>query len=187
MVEEQQPVEQIYEIPRDLYEIYMKARAETFLVTSFSMLYFKILNLIDVGKEMLPNEPESIQLRSEVENLLKHMNTYPQPSQLEYTTEGTYRIDAGSRSIGLITVRPEDIEQGRDESREQKATSLIPRLKEIDNKIFKKLVEYQIVDVKRPEMEDLMIQDVMLSIQKKYEEKEDREREALEESEGGEK
>jgi hypothetical protein len=150
--------------PRDLYELYMTARSELFTVINFTILYFKLIFLIDLGKEMLPDTYAG--LRRAAEQLLNDAKTYPGPSQLDFTGT-TYRISSGSDMTGLIEVRMEDINTGRDESKEQKATSLLPRIKEMDSKIFKSLIESGVVEVKRPSMEEVLMQDVMASIQEK--------------------
>lgn len=151
--------------PRDLHELYLTARAETFVQTTFYHLYFKILFLIDIGKEMLPDTEDCIELRNSAVQLLEDMKTYPSASQMEYTAEGNYRISTSRQDTGLIEVREQDLEQGREESREQKATQLLPRLKRMDSRIFEKLVAYGIIDIKKPSLEELMRQDVMTDMQ----------------------
>lgn len=150
--------------PRDLYELYMMARAELYSVVNFNTLYFKMLFLIDLGKEMLPAEYDG--LRRAAEKLLSDTGTYPQPSQMEFTGQ-TYRISTGASTTGLIEVRVEDVNAGRDEIRDQKAASLLPRIKEMDSRIFKGLIESGILEIKRPLMEEVLMQDVMASIQER--------------------
>jgi len=165
-MDEEEYEDQLAGPPSDLHELYMTARAETFLTNNFYKLYFKILFLIDVGKEMLPETEECMALRKTAEILLEDNKTYPSASQMEHTSRNSYRISTGRQDTGLIEVREEDLEQGREESREQKATQLLPRLKRMDSRIFEKLVQYGIIDVKRPTLEDLMKQDVMNDLQK---------------------
>lgn len=150
------PEEPMGLVPRDLHEMYMSARAETFMVKGFASLYHKIYFLIDIGKEMLPDTIECLKIKRLAEELLKDPKAYPRAGQMEHTTGGCYRISTGGQDTGLIEVRHEDISHGRDEAKEQKATTLLPRLKNLDNMIFKKLVEYGIVDIKKPKLEDLM-------------------------------
>ncbi len=161
--------------PGDLHELYMTARADIFGVRSFYVLYFKLLFLINIGKEMLPNDHDGIELRNEAVKIVNNPKTYPQPSQMEYTSSGNYRISTGGHDTGLIEVRQEDIGHGRDEAREQKATSLLPMLRDIDSKIFKKLVDVGTIDIKNPSMEDLLTDDVMMSIQTQMREQEEKE------------
>jgi hypothetical protein len=150
--------------PRDLYELYMQARSELFSVVNFTVLYFKLIFLVDLGKEMLPEEYEG--LRQAAAKLLEDANIYPKPSQMELSGN-SYRISNGEDSTGLIEVRLEDINTGREESRDQKSTSLLPKIKEMDSKIFKALILSGVVEIKRPSMEEVLMQDVMAGIQEK--------------------
>ena len=77
---------------------------------------------------------------------------------------GNYKISTGSQDTGLIYVHQSEIQHGIEESKEQKATTLLPRLKNLDSKILNKLVEYGIVDIKKPKLEDLMMDDLMSSM-----------------------
>lgn len=150
--------------PRDLYELYMMARAELYSVTNFNTLYFKMLFLIDLGKEMLPDQYAG--LRRAAEHLLADAGTYPQPSQMEYSGN-IYRLSTGASTTGLIEVRAEDINSGLNEIRDQKAAALLPRVKEMDSHIFKGLIESGVLEIKKPLMEEVLIEDVMSDIQER--------------------
>lgn len=150
--------------PRDLYELYMTARSDLFSITSFTLLYFRLYGLVDLGKEMLPETYDG--LRREAEALINNLSIYPNPTQLE-VTGSSYRISTGEHETGLIEVRFEDINTGREEAKDQKATALIPKLKEIDSKILRCLIEAGVIEVKKPNPEEIMMQEVMIDIQSK--------------------
>ena len=163
-----------FEPPKDLHELYMMARMQTFNVEGFYSLYFKILFLIDVGKEMLPDADEECQhIKKMAENLLKDDKAYPRSGQMEYTDAGNYRISTGSQDTGLIEVHREDIEHGMMEAKEQKSTTLLPRLKNLDNMIFKKLVQFGVIEIRKESMEDVMLDSIMGEIQKEIYEREE--------------
>jgi hypothetical protein len=159
---------------RDLQQIYLGARASILTVESFYDLFFKVLFLVDIGKEMLPNDAEGFNLRLEADEILKNPKTYPQNSQMEYTS-GNYRISTGGHDTGLIEVIQGDIGFGLQEAREQKATTLLPKLKTIDSKIFRKLVEFGIIEISRPTMEDMMNDELRVAIQNEISKKEEEE------------
>lgn len=156
----------MYGPPRDLHELYLTARAELSNVTGFYPLYFKLYFLIDTGKEMLQQEADGTMsgLRREAEDLLCSPSIYPASSQLERSGEN-YRMGASSESTGLIEVSLGDIERGIEVQREQQAAKLIPKLKRMDSKILFALIDAGIIEVKKPLLEDLLVQNVLASIQ----------------------
>ena len=158
-------------VPRDLFEIYMMTRAEISIGQSFYELYLKLLSLIDIGKEMLPPGMEN--LRYEAEQILMNETYYPETRQLESTNDGRYRVGPENASTGLVFVRQEDLLAAIDEVKNQQATKIIPRLKYIDSRIFKALIDCGIIEVKRPSMEELLAQDVMMSMQNKMQQREE--------------
>lgn len=163
--EEVSPVQiPFLEPPKDLHELYMMTRAEISTAANFHQYYMKLMLLIDVGKEMLPLE--MAHLREEASNALTDSKNYPEPRQME-RDEGGYRMGTRTISTGLIHVRNEDLSIALEEVKNQQATSLIPILKRIDGKIFRALIECGIVEIKKPTMEELMMDDVMASIQRK--------------------
>ena len=159
------PVQQT--VPRDLYELYIVTRSETSMGLNFFQLYHKYIFLVDIGKEMLPTEYKELQkLRESAEDLLADGKTYPGTRQMEYVpSRGTYRISPGTAETGLIEVRKEDLAIALEEAKNQQATTLFPKLKALDNQIFNALVEYGIIKIKEPSLEELLTQEVMAGIQ----------------------
>ena len=153
--------------PEDLYELYLGTRAELSSSPSFYRLYLKLMFLIDVGKEMLPNTKIDVNLRREAEELLSNISSYPEPRQMEYVDGGRYRMGTGSDTTGLVEVRSDDLEIALKEVKNQQATAIIPKLKNMDSKIFKRLIEVGIIEVKKASTEELLMQDVIMSINKK--------------------
>jgi len=165
---EQQPMSPFIEPPEDLYALYMMTRAEISSSKNFFQYYMKLTFLIDVGKEMLPDEYQ--RLREEAERVLCEVKSYPETRQMEFTNEGLYRMGTGTNSTGLIHVRSEDLSVALEEVKNQQATTLIPTLKKLDSRIFKALIDAGVIEVKKPSMEDLMMQDIMMGIQKRLSE-----------------
>ena len=149
--------------PQDLYELYMTTRAELSSAVNFYQYYMKLMLLVDIGKEMLPDSYNF--LREEAEEVLSSPKSYPESRQMERDSDG-YRLGPGSDSTGLIHIRNEDLREALDEVKNQQATTLIPKLKKIDSKIFKALVDCGIIDIKKPQMEEILMQDIMYNIQK---------------------
>lgn len=143
MSDEEQPMM----IPQDLHSLYMIGRTELSGVLTFFQIYQKYLHLIDIGKEMLPEEFN--ELRMEAERLLSDPETYPETRQM--ALEGSYyRLGPGTSKTGLIEVRQEDILVGLDEVKNQQATTLLPIVKRLDNKIFNTLIKCGIIDIISP-------------------------------------
>ena len=150
MSNEEQPMM----IPQDLHSLYMIGRTELSGVLTFFQIYQKYLHLIDVGKEMLPDEFSDLRMEAEV--MLSDPETYPETRQM--ALEGNYyRLGPGTSKTGLIEVRQEDILVGLDEVKNQQATTLLPLVKQLDNKIFNTLVKCGIIEIRSPSsMEVLM-------------------------------
>ena len=153
--------------PKDLCDLYMMARAELSSESSFYRRYLKLLYLIDIGKEMLPAEAES--LRREAEMLLTDVNSFPEARQMEITSSGTYRMGTGTSQTGLVEVKQEDISIALDEVKNQQATALIPKMMRLDSRIFRAIIREGIIKVKEPSMEEVMMDEVMFDLQKKVE------------------
>ena len=168
MEEEQIVTSYLTEPPKDLYEEYMTARAELGNVQTFQELYFKLMSLIKIGKVMLTNH---VKLKKEIEDFLEDENNYHQARQMEYKEkENIYHLGPNTAQTGLIKVRAEDHERGLDEAKEQQSTQLVRDLQVMDNRILDALVDEGIIEIKSPSMEDVLMEDMMIDLQKKAEE-----------------
>lgn len=151
--------------PRDFHEIYMESARKTTEVSSFKKMYLLHLSLIRMGMNMLPDDYEW--LRKKASEFLNMRTTYPDESKTESTDHGTYRMGTGSGNTGLVEVLHSDLEKGDKMVEEQQSASLLRRTQSILGDIDKALMESGILEVKKPSMEDLLIQDVMAAIQDK--------------------
>jgi len=144
------------EIPKDLLTMYMEDRADMSEMTNFHGLYMKLLSLIDVGKEMLPDRYKT--LRDEASNLLMSDAVYPKTRHMDISG-GHYRMGLSDNEMGIIIVRHEDLQLGIDEMQNQQAMRAIPKLKAMDDRIFKVLVKERIVIAKKPNLGDIVLKD----------------------------
>ena len=144
--------------PQDLLTTYMEDRADMSEMTNFHGLYMKLLSLIDVGKEMLPDKYST--LRNEASRLLMSDDTYPKTRNMDMSG-GHYRMGLSDKKMGIINVREEDLQLGIDEMQNQQAMHIIPKLKEMDDKIFRILVVEKIVIAKKPNLKDIVTREVM--------------------------
>ena len=158
--------EYFMEPPGDLHEIYMRLRQGLSKAVGFYAYYLKLLSLVDIGSQLLPpgkqKENGFDYLKEEVETILEDDDYYIQKRQME-KDGNVYRL--GGDGTGLIIVRAEEITQGLQEAIEQQASSIIPKLKRLDNKIFRILVDTSVVERKRSTLEDLLIDQTMEQIQ----------------------
>ena len=142
-------------VPTDLHGLYMMGRAEVTMDLNELQLFRKYLNLIEIGKEMLPDGMS--ELKQSAEDLLSNPETYPETRQMEYQERnGTYRLGPGTTKTGLIEVRKEDVLIGLEEVKNQQATTLLPTIKKLDSKIFSALIENGIIEVKSPTTTDML-------------------------------
>lgn len=160
--ERDESLDYLMEPPADLHELYMRLRLNLSKSNSFHKIYILLLSLLDVGGQLLPNNYKDV--KEEVELVLEDEDYYPQKRQVE--KDGSdYRL--GGDNTGLIVVRSEDISYGLREAIEQQTSALIPKLKVLDNKIFRALVEEGEIKRKQPMLEDLLIEDSIDELREK--------------------
>jgi hypothetical protein len=100
---------------------------------------------INIGSSLLPNGSE---LKIEAESILTNRTSYLPKRKMEITSDKIYSITtSGEESSGFIKVRPEELEQGERCILNQQASNLIWKLKLLDNKIFQKLLEKNIISM----------------------------------------
>ncbi len=157
----QQDLDYLMESPQDLHELYMRLRLNLSKTTGFFPYYMKLFSLIDIGSQLLPDKYTV--LKEEIEDILEDDDYYIQKRQMEKDGD-LYRL--GGDGTGLIMVRSEEISYGLREATEQQAAHIIPRLKRIDNRIFRSLVEENVIERKRPILEELLIEQTMAELSK---------------------
>lgn len=165
--EDREDLSYMMEPPRDLHEMYMKIRLKLSSSGSFYSLYMKLLTLVDIGSQMLPEEYK--ELNEEVCDFLSSELVFPGKRQMEQSQNGSYRM--GSDTTGLIIVNERDIETGLRDTLEQQTTKLLPKLKYYDSLILKILVNTGFIEKKRPILEDLLIDQTITELSQKIAEK----------------
>jgi hypothetical protein len=159
--------QQIITPPRDLYEVYMLSRAELSFTKSFHEVYLKLIFLIDIGKEMLGDDEDSVALRELAEQTLIDVKSYPDSRNVEIDEEGNYNLKTGDEGTGMINVRREDLDVALMELKNQQATRIVPVLRDLDSRIFKTLIDTGVIIVKYPRMQELLAQDMLIKVQQK--------------------
>ena len=148
--------------------MYMDKRQNISPDGSFHTMYMNLLDLISIGKEMLPESENN--LRKIAGQILMDKRIYPDKITMNID-DSHYRL-GGGESTGIINVRPEDIEYGIHEVRDQQSVPLIKEIKEIDSKILRALIKSGIVIVKRPDIRTELSANIIKNFKKKIKEKE---------------
>ena len=164
---EDNSMDYLMEPPRDLHQIYMRLRQSLSKAPTFYKIYLTLFSLIDIGAQLLPDRYGK--LLEEVELTLESDDSYPQKRQVE-KDGNEYRLS--SDGTGLIVVRNEEITYGLKEAIEQQSCHIIPRLKKLDNKVFRVLVANGVIEKKQSILEDLLISQTIKELNEAIQNKE---------------
>jgi hypothetical protein len=110
-------------------------------------------------------------LKKEAQALISESKQYLKTRNVEYEMiQGiiSYRITGDE--IGVIRVRPEDIDKGQLEAINQDCDRILPRLTEMDSKISEVLIREEIIPIRKWEPIEFFTQSLLRALMKKKQE-----------------
>jgi len=131
-VEERKPT-------RDAVSHYFVVREKLIDAKDSYSNYELMMESISIGSSLIKDE----ELKKCASDFLENNSNYPKITDMEYQSNHVYSV--GSGTSGTITVRPEDLEIGRQHLLDQQCNNIIPKLRILDNKILSHLINDGII------------------------------------------
>lgn len=125
---------------KDLVSLYFLARRNLTEVKDSFAVYELLVQVITVGSGLIADADT----KAEIMKFLTDDKNYPKLTDMEFQPDShTYSVGTGQS--GIISVRPEDLDVGRNHFKDQQLNTIIPKLRLIDSKVLGILIKEGVI------------------------------------------